>query len=57
MDFLFGKDRTPIVFLDKSATKIGAIFDRDMTHGEALTAFDSAKALDAEHGVHLEHAT
>lgn len=57
MDFLFAKDRTPFVFLDKSATQIGAIFDRDMTHGEALTAFDSAKALDTEQGVHLEHAS
>jgi hypothetical protein len=56
MDFLFAKDRTPFVFLDKSATKIGAIFDRDMTHGEALTAFDSAKALDTEHGIHVEDA-
>ncbi|KAH8812732.1 general substrate transporter [Xylogone sp. PMI_703] len=40
MDFLFIKGRTPWVFLDHEATKVGALFDRDMTHGEALTAFD-----------------
>jgi hypothetical protein len=57
MDFLFAKNRTAFVFLDKSATQIGAIFDRDMTNGEALTAFDSAKVLDTEQGVHLEHAS
>jgi hypothetical protein len=38
MDFLFAKDRTPWVFTDKQATKIGAIFDRDFEHGEAFTA-------------------
>lgn len=57
MDFLFAKDRTPFVFLDKSATKTGAIFDRDMTHGEAFTAFGSAKGLDTEQAVHLESTT
>lgn len=57
MDFLFAKGRTPFVFVDKSATQIGAIFERDMTHGEALTAFNSAKALDTEHGVHVENAS
>lgn len=40
MDFLFAKDRNPWVFMDKEATKVGAIFDRDMEHGEAFTAFD-----------------
>ena len=40
MDFLFGKDRNVWVFLDREATKIGAIFERDMAHGEALTVFD-----------------
>lgn len=55
MDFLFTKDCTPWVFLDRSATKIGPIFERDMARGEALTALDSRKALDAEQGVHVEH--
>lgn len=40
MDFLFAKDRTPWVFLDREATKVGAIFERDLARGEALTAFD-----------------
>jgi hypothetical protein len=40
MDFLFAKDRNPWVFMDKEATKVGAIFERDMDHGEAFTAFD-----------------
>jgi hypothetical protein len=40
MDFLFAKGRNPWVFMDKEATKVGAIFDRDMDHGEAFTAFD-----------------
>jgi hypothetical protein len=40
MDFLFAKGRNPWVFMDKEATKVGTIFDRDMDHGEAFTAFD-----------------
>jgi hypothetical protein len=40
MDFLFAKGRNPWVFMDKEAMKVGAIFDRDMEHGEAFTAFD-----------------
>ncbi|RAO73330.1 uncharacterized protein BHQ10_009342 [Talaromyces amestolkiae] len=57
MDFLFTPDRTPWVFQDRSATKIGAIFERDMAHGEALTAFDAGKAAkldDLELGEHVE---
>lgn len=44
MDFLFDKDRTVWTFLDREATKIGALFERDMEHGEALTAFDKSAA-------------
>ena len=58
MDFLFTPDRTPWVFQDRSATKIGAIFERDMAHGEALTAFDASKAAkadDLELGEHVEN--
>ena len=44
MDFLFLPTRSPFVFLDKEATKVGAIFERDMSHGEALTAFGIEKA-------------
>lgn len=40
MDFLFTKGRSPWTFLDREATKIGALFERDLAHGEALTAFD-----------------
>ncbi len=40
MDFLFARERNPWVFLDKEATKIGAILNRDMENGEAFTAFD-----------------
>lgn len=40
MDFLFTQGRNPWVFLDKEATKVGAIFERDFEHGEAFTAFD-----------------
>ena len=40
MDFLFSKGRTPWVFKDREATKVGAIFERDLARGEALTAFD-----------------
>ena len=34
--------------MDKEATKVGAIFDRDMEHGEAFTAFDE-KTLRSAH--------
>jgi hypothetical protein len=44
MDFLFAKDRTPWVFTDKQATKIGATFNRDFDHGEAFKAFDEKEA-------------
>ncbi|KAL9469264.1 hypothetical protein ACSS6W_010958 [Trichoderma asperelloides] len=40
MDFLFTKGRSPWTFLDREATKIGALFKRDLEHGEALTVFD-----------------
>ena len=40
MDFLFTTGRTPWTFLDREATKIGALFERDLAHGEALTTFD-----------------
>lgn len=55
MDFLFTKDRTPWVMFDRSATKIGAIFERDMAHGEALTAFESGKQVELEDVAHGEH--
>jgi len=48
MDYLFLKERTPWVFRDHEATKIGAIFERDMAHGEALTAFEG-KSTDIKH--------
>lgn len=44
MDYLFMKGRSAWVFTDKEATKIGAIFERDMTHGEALTVFEDKSA-------------
>jgi len=40
MDYLFMKGRSAWVFTDREATKIGAIFERDMTNGEALTVFE-----------------
>lgn len=40
MDFLFAKSRTPFTMLDRDATKIGALFERDLAHGEALTVFE-----------------
>jgi len=42
MDFLFSPARSIWVFKDKEATRVGAIFERDMEHGEALTVFDKA---------------
>lgn len=47
MDFLFAKGRTPFTFLDRDAIRIGALFERDLAHGEALTAFDMEN-LDAK---------
>lgn len=44
MDYLFLKGRSPWVFTDEEATRIGAIFERDMTHGEALTVFEDKAA-------------
>lgn len=46
MDFLFEKGRTPWVFLDKEATKVGAIFERDLARGEALTAFGDKTGIE-----------
>ena len=40
VDFLFSKDRTIWTFKDRQARRVGAIFERDMAHGEALTNFD-----------------
>lgn len=54
MDFLFTKGRNPWVFMDKEATKVGAIFDRDMDHGEAFTAFDE-KTLGTGRLENVEH--
>jgi hypothetical protein len=54
MDFLFSKGRTPWVFLDREATKTGAIFQRDLARGEALTAFGDKSA--AVEQIELEHA-
>ncbi|KAJ5606292.1 high affinity glucose transporter [Penicillium lagena] len=40
MDFLFTKGRSIWTFLDREATKIGALFERDLAHGEAITVFN-----------------
>lgn len=53
LDYLFQPSRTIYVFKDRDATKIGAIFERDMDRGEALTAFGDSKAFPMEQ---LEHA-
>lgn len=45
MDFLFTKDRTPFTFLDHDAVKIGALFERNLAHGEALTIFEDVKTV------------
>lgn len=45
MDFLFTKDRTPFTFLDHEAVKIGALFERNLAQGEALTVFEGVKGL------------
>ncbi|KAJ5691235.1 hypothetical protein N7488_011970 [Penicillium malachiteum] len=48
IDFLFSKDRTIWVYRDRQARNVGAIFERDMAHGEALTDFDG-KGLGTTH--------
>ncbi|KAJ5698573.1 hypothetical protein N7462_000578 [Penicillium macrosclerotiorum] len=47
VDFLFSKDRTIWVFQDREARKVGAIFERDLAHGEALTEFDGKGTIAA----------
>jgi hypothetical protein len=42
IDVLFQPTSSMWVFKDKQATKVGAIFERDMARGEALTVFGSA---------------
>lgn len=37
MDLLFASNRSIFVFNDKDATKVGAIIERDLAHGEALS--------------------
>ena len=37
MDLLFSPNRSIFVFKDKDATKVGAIVERDLAHGEALS--------------------
>ncbi|KAJ5107465.1 hypothetical protein N7456_004140 [Penicillium angulare] len=53
VDFLFSKDRTIWVFQDRQARKVGAIFERDMAHGEALTDFDG-KGIGTTHVDNVE---
>jgi len=53
VDFLFAKNRTIWVFRDREARKVGAIFERDMAHGEALTEFDD-KGMGTAHVDHVE---
>lgn len=48
MDFLFDKNRTVWVFRDRQARKVGAIFKRDMAHGEALTEFNDKRIGSAQ---------
>lgn len=40
VDFLFNQDRTIWTFKDRQARRVGAIFERDMAHGEVLTNLD-----------------
>lgn len=54
VDFLFSKDRTIWVFRDRQARKVGAIFERDMAHGEALTDFDG-KGIGMTHVDNVEY--
>ncbi|KAJ5212470.1 uncharacterized protein N7498_004116 [Penicillium cinerascens] len=56
VDFLFDKSRTVWVFRDRQARKVGAIFKRDMAHGEALTEFND-KRIDSAHIDHVEVTT
>lgn len=53
VDFLFDPSRNIWVFRDRQACKVGAIFDRDMTHGEALTKFDG-KEIESARVDHIE---
>ncbi|KAJ5307460.1 hypothetical protein N7476_008116 [Penicillium atrosanguineum] len=53
VDFLFDKSRTAWVFRDRQACKVGAIFDRDMSRGEALTEFNG-KGTGATQFAHVE---
>lgn len=39
IDFLFSKDRSPWTFKDRQATRVGALIERNLDQGEALTAF------------------
>lgn len=48
IDFLFQPTSSTWVFKDKQATRVGAIFERDMARGEALTVFGGAGALESE---------
>lgn len=41
------------MFRDRQARKVGAIFDRDMAHGEALTKFDG-KGIGSAQVDHVE---
>lgn len=55
MDFLFTKGRSIWTFLDREATKIGALFERDLAHGETLTGFnENGMILKAKIGNPLE---
>lgn len=53
VEFLFDKSRTVWVFRDRQACKVGAIFDRDMANGEALTEFNG-KGTDSAQVDHVE---
>lgn len=53
VDFLFDSSRNVWVFRDRQACRVGAIFSRDMAHGEALTQFDGKKVDSAQVG-HVE---
>ena len=39
IDFLFSKGRSPWTFKDRQATRVGALIERNLDQGEALTAF------------------
>jgi hypothetical protein len=52
MDLLFTKGRTPWVFMDREATKIGAIFERDLSRGEALIVDSEKGAVNVSVATH-----